>query len=271
MSRSYLYSLARHHWLQGKKWVRKLRNWLSPFFPAVRYFLRAGMESIFSHHVRVGDLPLLSFRVVTCEATNHRLSGFLETFARLFPGADCVEAMGGSAQARGVNNATDGHIRAISSVKTADLLFIFEDDFRFIDSIGATELGTYLSCFVQEPSLDVFMLCGETLDHPVRVNKKFYTSTRICGLAGYVVKPHAAPLLLQSFRESLQLPKNLSTFEGWPDVHWWNLQKHSLVFAIPDRPIGMQKAGFSATEAKARPERHLWEVGGLGIWDSGPS
>lgn len=271
MSFSHFYSLARHHWLQQKRWVRKLRNWSRPFFPAARYFIRAGTKSVSPHHVRAGELPLLSFRVVTCEATNHRLPGFFESFARLFPGADCVQAMGGSAQLRGPNNATEGHIRAISSVTEADLLFIFEDDFRFIDSLDPTELGTYLSCFAQDPSLDVFMLCGEALDHPVRVNKKFYTSTRICGLAGYVVKSHSAPLLLQSFRESLQLPKNLITFEGWPDVHWWNLQKQSLVFAIPDRPIGMQSGGFSTTEAKDRPERHLWKVGGRGIWDSGLS
>jgi hypothetical protein len=41
MSFSRFYSLARHHWLQQKRWVRKLRNWSRPFFPAARYFIRA--------------------------------------------------------------------------------------------------------------------------------------------------------------------------------------------------------------------------------------
>lgn len=117
------------------------------------------------------------------------------------------------------------HIKALEKFKDSEYLMILEDDFFIFDN---NNFNLFLEDFIKIKSKtiwDIIVLTprGKTTQKNILYNFNRLNDNQTA--TGYIIKKNFIPILLKSFKESLQSLKENKNPNLWAlDQHWKNLQ-----------------------------------------------
>jgi hypothetical protein len=124
-----------------------------------------------------------------------------------------------------------------------------EDDVEFLAT--RADIETVLGAFLRDPSLDVLCLAYNLGAQPHRLNPLLAITNDTQTASCYVVKDRAkAPLARIFFLGASRLEKGAPAWAAANDIMWKRLQRTSLAFAIPHKPMARQRASFSDIEGR---------------------
>lgn len=157
----------------------------------------------------------------------------------------------GVAHAIPLAGCAKAHAMAIRSwePQVDDLLMVCEDDAEFL--VRNAELAGLISEFHKNPAIDVLALGNSTRGPLLRISRQLsltqHTQTASC----YLLKPRAAleiPSLFEFSSKMLEQHEPAHIYA--PDILWVELQKRSLLFAVPNTQVVRQVPSHSDIQHK---------------------
>lgn len=139
------------------------------------------------------------------------------------------------------------HVKAIQTwiqAASPPILLIAEDDVKFVGPNDS--ILQLISEFQRNAGLDVLCLSHVSKGPFRNISAALAISVDTQTTGCYVIKPQAAKALSKVFSRSARLINHGNNPEKYAlDILWKNLQRRSLVFAIPRRAVAIQMASYS--------------------------
>lgn len=127
-----------------------------------------------------------------------------------------------------------------------------EDDIQF--HVDEVDLKKVVDEFVRNRKVDVLVIGGWTVGPTAPISDCLAITASTLQTTCYIAKKSAVPHLVQSHRLSAErLISGLHAREAAIDVQWLNLQRKSLVFAVPRTALASQFSSHSDLTGKTSP------------------
>lgn len=168
-------------------------------------------------------------------------------FARQHLDAAFVEA---TKDSNGPLGCAISHRNLLRSAPSGAPVWVCEDDVAFEQAPPGTSAAGHwentVSEFLGNDRLDVLCLAHRTLGPVWPVSKALALTASSITTASYLVKPRAKEHLIKCFDQSVvMLALGQQPQIAAHDVHWLGLQRKSLVFCVPRRPLVYQAPSYS--------------------------
>lgn len=247
-------SLARHFAVQISKGASRgseiVHGWCAfiRFLPRLAGSIRdlnqsATHRSTVSGQAVAPPLSLPAF-FINLEARTDRKEALENEFRKL--GAKIPKRFDAIAEENGALGCAQSHLNLLELIFQSgeDSALVVEDDLEFI--APASEISKCVGEFLQHPKLDVLCISYRLRGPKMPVSSNLAVANNIQSAAGYVVKRHAIPPLINVFAESVALLKaGVSPSIASIDIMWKKSQTSELFFAIPIRPLARQRESYS--------------------------
>ena len=258
-SKRRILPLMRHYILQMHLTLSRLHEFWSGMILFLTWLptLVAKSRALFTETPRANgaetDISISSIPTIfiNLEARNDRRQLIEEELRSM--GFLNVERFQAISRNDGSLGCAESHIRVLESLadRPDPLFMICEDDLMFSADPG--KLEALLKEFRSRPRLDVLCVAYRLRAPRLWISRSLAVANGVQTTAGYIVRKHAIPVVLESFRESrAMLVAGESKTIASIDVHWKKVQSDSLFFAIPNNRIARQRPSFSDITRKVK-------------------
>lgn len=191
--------------------------------------------------------PIPTPRVINLSHRVDRRHAVSEEFARQYLDAVFVEA---TKDPNGLLGCAISHRNLLRSEPSGVTVWVCEDDVAFEQVPTETSVAGHwkntVTEFLRNDRLDVLCLAHRTLGPVLPISKGLALTESSITTASYLVKPRARGHLVKCFDQSVAMlalgqPPHIAAH----DVHWLGLQRKSLVFCVPRRPLVYQAPSYS--------------------------
>ena len=124
------------------------------------------------------------------------------------------------------------------------MLMVCEDDVQFVGQ--ATQVNAAIMDFAHNSNLDVLALGFSLRSQPIAVSQFLSITNDTQTTSCYVLKRQALSSIIDDFSAStLMLSRGAPERRAALDIVWKRSQQNSLVFAIPNERLVIQRQSFS--------------------------
>jgi GR25 family glycosyltransferase involved in LPS biosynthesis len=126
---------------------------------------------------------------------------------------------------------------------------VCEDDVEFL--VPREVIEEIIHEFLTDDRLDVLCLGNALIEPPIKISAKLSIANTVQTTSCYVLKPRAAPYLINSaLRSAEQLEAGKPYNRNALDQVWKRDQQGRLFFAVPNIPVASQRPSFSDIEKR---------------------
>lgn len=228
-----LRSLLRSSWLLRFKLRRFARHFFMRFTPTT--LGSSGLEDLEIYYINL-------------DSRGDRRAKVLKEFENL--GVAHLRRFRAVSRTPGILGCTLSHASLVRESELSSKPFmICEDDVQFLAERG--ELNEVLAEFLADPSLDVLCLAYNLGSRPHIISPRLSVTNDTQTASCYVVKDSAKKQLSKTlYRGAEMLEAGYPPWVAANDIIWKRLQRSSLGFAIPNKPMAKQRQSYSDVEGR---------------------
>lgn len=232
--------VIRRHVRRLKKPLRRIR-WLFGYF--FRYVVRSVSPFRDKYLLAPTNLAEIKGVFINLDHRDDRREKMLLELRKI--GLLGVKRLPAVQRNPGILGAGLSHISALSGA-TSDqsVILVCEDDIEFVEVPEV--INDVVNEFLKQPWLDVLCLAYNNREKTFPAGELLKITSHTQTSSCYLVKNWAIEPLRANFVEGVEL-----LTKGYParvaavDIFWKKLQRSSLTFAIPNKPLARQVASYS--------------------------